>query len=166
MIKEYVKIFLFLSSYAPLFLVLAIKNYTYTYFVIAMGVLILISITFLFYIIRKASKMNGDYHEIKEIEDKSNQFLEYIIAYIIPFLGFNLVNIPDLIALGIIFLMIGVLYIRSDLIYMNPILNFMNYNLYKVNDGKTGIMAISKEELSIGKKVRIYYISKKVGVAK
>lgn len=166
MIKDYVKIFLFLSSYAPLFLILAIKNYTYTDFVIAMGILILISIIFLFYIIKKASKMNGEYYEIKEIEDKSNQFLEYIIAYIFPFLGFNLINITDLIAIGIIFVMIGVLYIRSDLIYMNPMLNFMSYNLYKVNDGKNGIMVISKEELSVGNKVRIYLISKKMGVAK
>jgi hypothetical protein len=166
MIKDYVKIFLFLSSYAPLFLILAIKNYTETYLVIGMGVLILISVIFSLYVIGKSSKMNGDYHEVKEVEDKSNQFLEYIIAYIIPFLGFNTTSIPDLISLGIIFVLIGLLYIRSDLVYMNPLLNLMNYNLYKINDGKNGLMIITKEEVTVGKKVRIYFISKKVGVAK
>lgn len=166
MIKDYVKIFLFLSSYAPLFLILAIKNYMHIYFIGVMGAFILISIIFLCYIVRKASNMSGDYHEIRNIEDKSNQFLEYIIAYIIPFLGFNLESISDLVALGIIFILICVLYVRSDLIYMNPLLNLMNYNLYKVNDSKKEIMVISKEELNIGQKIRIYFISKKVGVAK
>ncbi len=166
MIRNYTKIFLFLSSYAPLFLILAIKNYTNVDFVIAMGIVILISIAFLIYIIKKSSEMSGEYREIKEVEDKSNQFLEYIIAYMIPFLGFSLGNITDLISLAIIFFIIAVLYVRSDLIYMNPMLNFMNYNLYKINSGKDDFMIITKEDLERGKKVRIYFISKKVGVAK
>ena len=166
MIREYVKIFLFLSSYIPLFIVLALKNYNHSYFITTMIITILVSISFLFYIIYKSSKMNGEYYEIKSIEDKSNQFLEYIIAYIFPFLGFNLECIVDIISLAIIFLMIGALYIRSDMIYMNPILNFMNYNLYKVKCDDKELMIITKKEIREGEKIRIFNISKKVGVAK
>ena len=166
MIKDYVKIFLFLSSYSPLFLILAIKNYTFTYFVIIMSILIVASVLFLLFIIQKSSKMSGDYQEINEAEDKSNQFLEYIIAYIIPFLGFNIGNIPDMISLLIIFLMVGVLYVKSDLIYMNPILNFIGYKLYKINPSAHEYMAISKNTIQNSKKIRVYFISKKVGLVK
>jgi len=85
MIKDYVKIFLFLNSYALLFLIIAIKNYTETYLAISIGVLILISIIFLLYIIRKLSKMNGTFFvlfvhrdqtkNIFKIKDKE-QFLQ------------------------------------------------------------------------------------------
>lgn len=164
MIQEYVKIFLFLSSYIPLFLVLAIKNYTNPHAVMAMSILILVPFLFLIYTFHKASRMSGEYVEITSIENRSNQFLEYIIAYIIPFLGFNLNSVPDLISVLIIFIMIGVLYIKSDLIYMNPILNLLNYTLYKVNTKNRELMIISKNEIDKTKKVRVYLISKNVGV--
>ena len=117
MIRDYTKILLFLSSYAPLFLILAVENYVHTYFVIFTAFLILIPTLILVYIIKKSYNMSGEYHELKEVEDKSNQFLEYIIAYIIPFLGLNLISIPQLVSLVILFLIIAFLYIRSDLIY-------------------------------------------------
>lgn len=110
--------------------------------------------------------MSGEYHEIKEVEDKSNQFLEYIIAYIIPFLGFNLTNLSDLISLSILFVIIGFLYIKSDMIYMNPVLKLLNYNLYKIKDGKKTSIIISKEDIQINTKIRIYMISKTLGIAK
>lgn len=166
MLREYVKLFLFLSSYAPLFMVLAIKNYSHAYFVALMITIVIISFAFLFYSLRKASKMSGEFQKIKEMEDKSGQFLEYIIAYIIPFLGFSFNSIPDILSLFIIFVMIGVLYIRSDLIYMNPILNFMGYNLYKVSSDDNEYMVISKKDNQTTRKMKIYFISRKVGVAK
>ena len=166
MIKDYTKVFLFLSSYIPLFIILGMKNYSNSYILIGLSILVAISLIFLIYIICKAHKMNGVYKEINSYEDKSNQFLEYIIAYIIPFLGFNLNNIIDLISVGIIFLIISVLYIKSDLIYMNPILNFMGYNLYKVEDKQRTMMIITKKEILKRTKLRVYNISSKLGVAK
>jgi len=101
MIRTYIKIFLFLSSYSPLFIILAIKNYSYlVYFFIG---LVAISNLVLFFILFESKKMSGDYYKINKIEDKSAQFLEYIIAYIIPFLGFNLLQITDVLILGILF---------------------------------------------------------------
>lgn len=166
MIRGYVKLFLFLSSYSPLFIILAIKNYVFTYFVVAMVAIIAIAFSFLFLVLRKASKMSGEYQEITDMEDKSDKFLEYIIAYIIPFLGFSFNNIPDIISLAIIFVMIGILYIRSDLIYMNPILNFMGYNLFKANSSNGEFMIISKKDNQATRKMKIYFVSKNVGVAK
>ncbi|MBU1598430.1 MAG: hypothetical protein KKE98_08365 [Nanoarchaeota archaeon] len=145
MIKEYVKIFLFLSSYAPLFLILGIKNYFSIPLVIIMIALILISLLFLVYVTKKASKMSGDYKSIVDAKDKSHQYLEYIIAYIIPFLGFNPNNVADMIALIIVFIIIGILYIRSDLIYMNPVLNFLGYKMFKVTLAEGNLMVISKK---------------------
>ncbi len=166
MIRGYVKIFLFLSSYTPLFAILAIKNYTCNYFVAAMATIIVISFLFLFLVLRKTSKMSGEFQEIRDMEDKSDKFLEYIIAYIIPFLGFSFDNIPDIVSLAIVFVIISILYIRSDLIYMNPILNFLGYNLFKANSNDSEFMIISKKDSQTTRKMKIYFVSKNVGVAK
>lgn len=157
---------MFLSSYAPLFVILAVKNYTDNYFVAAMVAVISISFLFLFLVLRKASKMSGEFREIKDMEDNSDKFVEYIIAYIIPFLGFSFDNIPDIISLAILFVIIGILYIRSDLIYMNPILNFLGYHLFKANSSDGEFMIISKKDSQTTRKMKIYFVSENVGVAK
>jgi hypothetical protein len=166
MIKGFIKIFLFLSSYIPLFIILGIKNFSNILFVYIDGGIILISIMFLIYVLFKSSRMNGEYKEITNVQDNSNKFIEYILAYIIPFLGFNLSAFVDVISVSIIFVMVGVLYIRSDLIYMNPMLNLFGYNLYKVNFENKEFMIITKKEVVENQKIKIFKIAKRVGVAK
>lgn len=165
MIREYVKVFLFLSSYAPLFVILAIKNYSNENLVFAMLVLILIPNFILVFIIKKATTMSGDYYVITELENKSDQFLEYIIAYIIPFLGFNFDLLSDLIVVSMLFALMGFLYIKNDLVYMNPTMNLMGYSLYRIRSDKKTIMIISKKDINEDK-VRGYEITKNVGVVK
>ena len=152
MIRTYIKIFLFLSSYSPLFIILAIKSYQYFYLVLSFVGLVVISNIVLFFVLFKSKKMSGDYYKINKIEDKSSQFLEYIIAYIIPFLGFNLLQITDVLILGILFFMIASIYINSDLIYMNPVMNLFKYKLYKVTTDSKEYMIISKEDIEKIKK--------------
>ncbi len=166
MIREYVKIFLFLSSYAPLFAILAIKNYLNEKFVLIMLLLILIPNFLLVFIIKKASTMSGEYYLINETDNRSDQFLEYIIAYIIPFLGFNFEVLSDIVAVTILFVLMGVLYIKNDLLYMNPTLNLMGYSLYRIKTDNEIMMLISKQEIFDKDKVRGYKISRNIGIVK
>lgn len=164
MFKEYIKWFLFLSSYIPLFIIFTIKYYNYSWLLGIVIFIILSSIFVLYFSIKRAEHMSGDYYNLKTVENKSNQFLEYILAYIIPLLGFNLTSISDIISLVLLFILIAILYIRSDLIYMNPVLSIIGYNLYKVNAGKSDIMVISTKKLLNNQSIKIYFISEFIGV--
>jgi len=167
MIKDYVKLFLFLSSYTPLFLILILTKYSLT-ILIVLGLVSLISNLYLVYIIRLSVKMEGRYiKEIKKIEFNSEKFIEYIVAYIVPFLGFNLGKWQEVLALGILFGLIGFIYIRSEMIYMNPMLNLFGYELYKVETDKKSFMVISKtkkENKEEIKSKKIYFLLNDVGV--
>jgi hypothetical protein len=166
LIRGYVKALLFLSSYIPLYIILILKNLTNEALIWILGIVTGISLCFLLYVLYKARKMNGEYYTLEEAECDNGKFIEYILAYIIPFLGFNMGNIIDLISVGIIFVLIGALYIRSDLIYMNPMLNFLGYDLYKVKSNKKTYMLLSKNDLSPSKKTKIYELGRGFGVAK
>jgi hypothetical protein len=167
MIKNYVKLFLFLSSYTPLFLILILTKYSLT-ILIVLGLVSLISNLSLIYIIKLSVKMEGRYiKEIKRVEFNSEKFIEYIVAYIAPFLGFNLGKWQEVLALGILFCLIGFIYIRSEMIYMNPMLNLFGYELYKVETDKKGFMVISrtkKEDKEEIKSKKIYFLLNDVGV--
>ncbi len=102
----------------------------------------------------------------KKTEENSDKFLEYIIAYIIPFLGFNLSTIPDLVSVVIVLILIGTLYVRSDLIYMNPMLNLFGYILNKVETDSVDFMVRSNNKLKNNQKLKVYLVSINMGVAK
>lgn len=161
-IRSYVKILLFLSSYIPLFVVLSLLHHTNKIFVIAMVIIIaatLVTLLLLF----KASEMEGNYpNNIIKFENINNVGLEYIITYIFPFLSMNFSDPGVLLALLIMFLVIGYIYINSDLIYMNPMLNLFGYNIYKCHTELGNIIIISKRNIEEIKENKIIQLSDNV----
>ncbi|MEM3504431.1 MAG: hypothetical protein QXS81_05085 [Candidatus Micrarchaeaceae archaeon] len=142
-----IKFLLFLSSYIPLFVVLAILHYTNALFVIGMAVIIIATLGILGLLFTRSNRI-GNYHHAKitDFENINDMSLEYIIAYIFPLLFLNYTDWSVFLALLVIFLTIGYIYIRSDLIYMNPILSLFGYNIYKAQTNEGGIVIISKRE--------------------
>lgn len=161
-LRSYVKFLLFLSSYIPLFLVLAILHSGSHIFVIAMAAIIVFTLLFL-WLIFKLSERIGSYHgRITNFENINDMSLEYIITYIFPLLFLNYSSISVLLALGVIFLTIGYIYIRSDLIYMNPILNLFGYNIYKGQTEGGTIIIISKRQATEINRNKLVQLASKV----
>ena len=158
----YVKFLLFLSSYIPLFVVLAILHYTNILVVAAMA--IIIGLTLLFLVLMfKLSERLGNYHgKITDFENINDMSLEYIITYIFPLLFLNYSSISVLLALTVIFMTIGYIYISSDLIYMNPILNLLGYNIYKGQVEGKSIIIISKRDAEDINRNKLVQLANKV----
>ncbi|MDI6619223.1 MAG: hypothetical protein QME45_11225 [Clostridiales bacterium] len=140
------KISMFLSSYALLFLALAAKYYKNKPMMYMLAASIIGCIATGFIIKTKINHVSG---EILSIQSKNEQITSYLVTYLLPFMGFNLNNAEDDIALLIIFIIIGVLYIKADLIYINPVLMILGYNIYDVvfKNGRRRIL-ISKRKLN------------------
>jgi len=161
-LRSYVKILLFLSSYIPLFVVLLLLHHTNKVFVIVMVVIIAVTLGILLFLF-KASEKKGDYPDkITEFENINDIGLEYIITYIFPFLFINFSDLSVLLALLVIFWVIGYIYINSDLIYMNPMLNLFGYNIYKGHTGLGDITIISKRDVEEIRKNKIVQLSNNV----
>ena len=136
--KFFTSILLFISAYSPLFLILLVKDFDFEKIKfnhcvvswILVG-LILISIILLFATINKIPK--GNFHPvIKSVKSRSNEFINYVIPYILSFMGINLGEIADLIGLSIFLLLLFALTHRAKTVFINPLLAIIGYGIYDI----------------------------------
>jgi hypothetical protein len=134
---------LFLSSYSPLFLIMAVKYApTHRYFGVGMTLLSVVSVSLLLLYLRAASRLAVDRIVVERISGKDVEAMGYIATYLIPFLDLKIEEISNAISLLLLFGVLGVLYVHSNLIYVNPILNLLNYHLFEVELAGGGSAAL------------------------
>lgn len=132
MLRTHIKISLFLLSYLPLFLIMIVLNPNNDWILYSAIIASLIGIIgFLLLLIWK-QKFSGTPQKINKIESNNKINFEYFIAYIIPFVALDIQSERQLLAYGILFVVIGTLYVRSNLIYVNPTLTLIGYNIFKI----------------------------------
>lgn len=149
---------LFLSSYSPLLLILAIrdsfKNRTVA---IVLVVLAIASVIALFGYLRLTATYEPVSVKLSSISSKDSDAIGYIVSYLIPFLDVQFAEPQNAVALGVLFLVIGVLYVNSNMIYTNPILNLFRYHIFEVEvgDGKKTALITRREYIQTGTEVRV-----------
>jgi hypothetical protein len=159
-------ILLFISAYAPLFIILAVKDFDFNctnkfkhsipiYILLS---LTLISVLLLFYSIKSIQKGNMPV-KVKTVKSRSIDLINYTIPYIVSFFGFDLSKTEDVFSLTIFLLLMLLMTIKSKSVFMNPILLLAGYNLYDLEyefDGKANsTIVISNHDIRAGE---IYYI--------
>lgn len=159
-------ILLFISAYAPLFIILAVKDFDFSCtlrFKHSLPIYILLTLTIssivlLFFAVRSIKKGNMPVI-VKSVKSRSVDLINYTIPYIVSFFGFDLSKTEDVISLVIFLLLMLLMTIKSKSVFMNPILLLAGYNLYDLEyefDSKTNsTIVISKYDMRNGD---IYYI--------
>ena len=136
---------IFLSSYIPLYLILAYKHFdvkatlsfgggikfpVLTAFWLALAVLSLFALALVFSV--RKSKESEPRH-IKAATNRNDAVTNYILVYIFPFVVLDLSQFVNWIAFIVFFIVIGIIQVRSNHLYVNPILALVGYNIYDVN---------------------------------
>lgn len=156
MLKNNIRILLFLTSYLPLFVIIMIKHaeqHEVFYILVPIIIFSLIALGHVFYTLNKIGgsyEVNGSKVSKGRIENNSKATLEYFLTYVVPLLAFNLTEWKEYAIFGIVFFIIGVLYVKSDLIYMNPTLILLGFNIHKVVLDTGEIVVISKNNIRNG----------------
>jgi hypothetical protein len=163
---------LFLGSYSPLFVLLAILHWNnnllgslkYGWFevpylsglFIALAIIgIMIVLSFL-----KISKSISPVTIKPIILDRNMQdTLAYLITYLIPFVGFTFDDYNALAANIFIFGMIGFLYIQSNMIYLNPVLSILGYKVLKLIVKDKEVLMLAKNNLKKDNSVKVTILS-------
>lgn len=129
--RLWVKIGLFLSSYLPFFLILAIKNWLDYRLLVLFAIVFAYSLVWaiLFLVLKKDTT---DTFKITKIENRSHDSLTYLVPYIISFMNFDLSKWNDCASLLVLLVLIFYIYINSNLLYVNPILHVFGYRFYRV----------------------------------
>lgn len=148
-LKSWFKIILFVSSYFPLLIIFSIKywdyfNHIFSYIMLATSC---ISCSLTFYMIHQANSISGKAYKIVSIDSQASEALNYLYAYVIPFLSFSLDNKSEIASICIFIFITAIIYIKSNLLYINPFLNLLGYNSLKVNLENRSVYVISKQNL-------------------
>jgi hypothetical protein len=147
--RVYTQLILFISSYTFLFLIFLLRYYqTHLYeSLIVVLILIFVNLFLLGYwniISNRSIRSLG----VKSAVNKTSNTLNYLLPYVIAFLGLQLTHWQDLTSFVILMGIVFVVYVQSNLIYINPLLNALGYKFYEVelNTGDI-IIVISKKHL-------------------
>jgi hypothetical protein len=134
------RLILFLSSYAPLFLIIAMRGWRESrYLALALAIVGVLSVVVLFAFLHTAHKLSASKVRVASVISRDGDAMSYIVTYLLPFLAVKLNDPTDLISLGIVFAVIGLLYVNSNMIHTNPVLNIVGYHIFEIedSDGKT-----------------------------
>lgn len=149
------KTFLFLSSYIPLYIMLAGKeimkriellissgnrfhfgniiwfNSLGDWMISILMVLSIILSVILVLLINRTKKSGKEDYLIVDIENETDKhYFNYLMLYFLPSIGLSIGNIPDVFVLITIMIIIGIVYVSNELIYINPMLTFGGFKVY------------------------------------
>jgi drug/metabolite transporter (DMT)-like permease len=134
------RLILFLSSYAPLFLIIAMRGWRDSrYFAIGFAIGGVLSVVVLFAFLHTVQKLSAAKVSVASVVSRDGDVMSYIVTYLLPFLAVKLNDPTDVISLGVVFIVIGLLYVNSNMIHTNPVLNIVGYHIFEIEDanGKT-----------------------------
>jgi len=128
------RIFLFGSSYAPLFALLAYKNRNSQAVWITLGAISLVSLIGLLVVMLGKAGEQGTSLTVKHSRPKDGDVLAYTATYLVPFLSVDLTKAEGIIILGGFLFVLGVVYVNSDMLFVNPVLSLFRYHSFWITD--------------------------------
>lgn len=160
--RPWVKIVLFLSSYVPLFFIMAlvfgtksslgVGNYRIPIINRILGIswimiIILVAccvFTYLLYRLISIHSSRGIRQRSVDKYQQRNELLStYLLVYVFVFAGLDFTTFLDFSIFIIFFVMLGVLQIQSEMLHVNPMLGFRGYRIYEVQSGSEVFLVIS-----------------------
>jgi hypothetical protein len=154
------QLILFLSSYAPFFLILGFKG-TLDIHVprfVLYGVSS-VSVVGLFAYIAFIQRLSPDTVVPARVSPKDGDVMSYIVTYIVPFIDMKLDGPGDIAAVVLLFGTLAVLYVNSNMLYVNPVLNVVGYHAFEVEDDEGCVRILLTKRRSISTKIPLHAIA-------
>ena len=160
---------IFLSAYAPLSLLFAVRDFDsdagwlrHPRFVL--GVLIAAAVSLLV-LLFAMSRLKGQFSiTVTRVALRSNDLIDYTIPYLISFFGVDFSKWQDLAALGMFVSLLFILSYKTQSIFINPALALFGYGLYEVDftertKAKSGVF-LAKVDLIPGSEYKMDRLSR------
>ncbi len=122
---------LFLSSYSPALLILAVRSvhHSTVLFWVSLGLALLSAGAFLLFIF--VARQGGPFRgTVEDVEPQDAELAPYVATYLLPFIVVFGATAQDIIALGMFLFFIGILWVNSGMVYLNPLLALIGYHVY------------------------------------
>jgi hypothetical protein len=153
---------LFLSSFAPLFVVFGLLDSfgpglaSYICYGLAAG-----SVLALYFSFRSWRKLSVTQTTVARARPRDADVIAYVATYIVPFATLGVETWQQRGALIGFFVLVGVLYVRANLFYINPILAIFNFRLFEVEteSGKVLLVIARAPYLRVGAVLKVHTLS-------
>lgn len=160
-LRPWASLLLFMSSYAPLFVILVIKDYDpqqlqwlprHSWF---SALIILVAISSCIGVLRAVREVqSGLTVKVTKASNKSGEMFGYSIPYMLSFLRIDLGDWQTLLSLFIFLAMLFVVAYRTQTVFVNPVLALAGYMLidctFERGDTQTQALVITKAPLKSG----------------
>lgn len=141
---------LFLSSYAPLFGLLAIR-FQPRWLWISCTVLALLGVAALWLLLKLNARATAGPYKLDSISDDGAEAASYLAAYLLPFLTVAMPSTRDVVAYAGFLVIAAAIYLRSSMIQANPLLYLLGYRVLSVIDSnKVHAYVITRKAVQVG----------------
>ena len=124
---------LFLSSYAPLFALLAIR-FQPRWLWISCVVLAALGVASLLWLLKLDNRASKAPYTLASVRDAGGEAASYLATYLLPFLAVSTPTARDVIAYAGFLLVAALISIRSDVAQVNPLLYLLGYRVMSITD--------------------------------
>lgn len=145
---------LFLSSYAPLFGLLAIR-FEPRWLWISCTALAAAGVVSLWLLLKLNARAAPGPYLLASVRDDGAEAASYLASYLLPFLTVAVPSIRDVLAYAGFLVIAAAIYLRSSVIQANPLLYALGYKVLSVTDS-TGAHAyvITRQSVREGERMR------------
>lgn len=173
MLTLYAKVLLFSTSYCPLLLIVAVRNWealesglglaAAAGAVAAGAVVFAASLVTVHRVFGRYERIRGRRNDLHgRTEGGEKHTLLYFITYVIPFVAVDALDAYSVASYGIILAMTAFLYVRSGLVYPNPVLAVLGLNVYRVSTEERDVTVITKRRRRNGPRGEVIAIAEGV----
>jgi hypothetical protein len=157
---------MFLSSYAPLFALLAYANRACPTTWHVLAAVAVVSIVGLVVVMVARRNDKGPRLVVAHSRPKDGDVLAYTATYLLPFLGLDLSRSNDIVLLSGFLVVLGVVYINSNMLFVNPLLSLAGYHSFEVidEDGHEYSVIARRRDLDPGVAIRPSQVDRYVRV--
>jgi hypothetical protein len=151
-----VNLWLFISAYTPLFLILCLKYvFNITYLMLCFVFFIVLNLLLIIFLEHVLKNKSFNEKEVENIENKTSNVLSYLLVFSISLLNLDLSIWRGWISLFILLIIIFAVFVRSDLLFLNPILTILGYKTYsaKLINGDNIVILSKKDEIGNSKMI-------------
>jgi hypothetical protein len=147
------KSLLFMSSYAPLFALLAIR-FEDPWLWVSCATLSVLGAASLWLLLRLDSRAEPGPHDVVAVSDAGGEAAAYLASYLLPFLTVATPGARDVAAYVGFLVVAAAIYLRSSLVQVNPLLYLFGYRVLSVEDG-LGLHAylIARGRVAVGSRI-------------
>jgi hypothetical protein len=155
------RLLLFLSSYAPLFAVLAYLNRSTPVAWIILVAIVAVSVTGLLVVFRALAN-DGPQITVRRAAPKDADVMAYVTGYLLPFLNVDLGDRDQVVAALVFLAVLGTVYVNSSMLFVNPLLSLARFHTFEVTDERDEVYSVitRRDDIAVGTVLTPHQVSR------